>query len=61
MNRRDLLKGLATVPALSMFGSALTDDKPKKRGRSGRTGPAGILRIVLNGPFASAPGTEATR
>lgn len=52
MNRRDLLKGLATVPALSMFGSALTDDKRKKKGRTGRTGPAGILRIVLNGPFA---------
>jgi hypothetical protein len=48
MRRRDLLKGLAVVPALSMFGSALSDKKKK----AGRPGPAGILRIVLNGPFA---------
>jgi hypothetical protein len=49
MKRRDLLKGLATVPALSMFGGALDYDKGK---RKGRTGPPGILRIFINGPFA---------
>jgi hypothetical protein len=49
MRRRDVLKGLATVPALSVFGSALDDDKRKK---APGKGPAGILRLILNGPFA---------
>jgi hypothetical protein len=49
LRRRDLLKGLATMPALSVFGSAHDDDKTKKQARKG---PAGILRIILNGPFA---------
>jgi hypothetical protein len=43
MNRRDLLKGLATVPALSMFGSALTDDKRrKKKKKKKRAAPAAL-------------------
>ena len=52
MKRRDLLKGLVMVPALSMFGSAFDDDKDKPKGKpSHRSGPVGFLRIVLNGPF----------
>ena len=33
MKRRDLLKGLVMVPALSMFGSVFDDDKDKHKGK----------------------------
>jgi len=49
MRRRDLLKALATVPALSVFGCTLDDDKGRKPPHKTT---AGILRIILNGPFA---------
>lgn len=51
MKRRDLLKGLAMAPALSMFSSALVEDKDNYKNKMGRSGPAGFLRIILNGPF----------
>jgi hypothetical protein len=50
MNRRDVLKSLVAVPTLGALSHALTQKKPESPSH-GRA-PVGVLRVILNGPFA---------